>query len=72
MWLFICICPWWVGNWFWQSWVGAILFCFLIIYDRARLTSKYLNTDEYILASVELYLDFINLFFYILSILGRK
>lgn len=51
---------------------GALLMCLLIVWDTARLCSRYyLNTDEYILASVELYLDFINLFLYILRLLRR-
>lgn len=51
---------------------GAIVFCLLIIYDTHRLCKMYMGADEYILAAVDLYLDFINLFLYMLQLLTRK
>ena len=47
---------------------GAVLFCGFIIFDTYLLMHT-LSTDEYILASINLYLDFINLFLYILRII---
>jgi FtsH-binding integral membrane protein len=47
----------------------AILFCGFIIYDTQNIMSR-LSPEEYIIAAVELYLDFINLFIAILRILN--
>ena len=47
---------------------GALLFCGFIIFDTHMIMHK-VSTEEYIMASIELYLDFINLFLYILRIL---
>ena len=44
---------------------GSLLFCVFIIYDTYLITSK-LGYDDYIIAAIELYLDIINLFMYIL------
>ncbi|KAI9294299.1 UPF0005-domain-containing protein [Neoconidiobolus thromboides FSU 785] len=49
----------------------AILFCGYILVDTHMLMSR-LNPDEYIVASVELYLDILNLFLAILRILGSS
>jgi FtsH-binding integral membrane protein len=50
--------------------VGALTFCGYILYDTSLLMTK-LSYDDYILATIELYLDFINLFLYILDILVK-
>ncbi|XP_069674339.1 protein lifeguard 4-like [Periplaneta americana] len=50
------------------SWAGAVLFCFFIIFDTQMMMEK-LSPEEYILATINLYLDIINLFIYILRIL---
>ncbi|CAA6667205.1 unnamed protein product [Spirodela intermedia] len=47
--------------------VAAILFCGYIIYDTDNLIKRH-TYDEYILASVALYLDVVNLFLYLLTI----
>ncbi|XP_067906577.1 protein lifeguard 4 [Heterodontus francisci] len=47
---------------------GALLFCGFIIYDTHVLMHK-LSPEEYVLASISLYLDVINLFLHILRIL---
>uniref|UniRef100_A0A8C6T9Y8 Transmembrane BAX inhibitor motif containing 4 n=1 Tax=Neogobius melanostomus TaxID=47308 RepID=A0A8C6T9Y8_9GOBI len=47
---------------------GAFLFCGFIIYDTSILM-KQLSPEEHILASINLYLDIINLFLHILRIL---
>jgi len=48
---------------------GAILFCGFIIYDT-NMIMKHLGVDDYIIAAIELYLDFINLFLYLLQLLS--
>ena len=47
---------------------GALIFCGFIIFDTHMIMHK-LSTEEYIMASIDLYLDFINLFLFILRIL---
>ena len=47
---------------------GAVLFCGFILFDTYMIMHK-LSTEEYIMAAIDLYLDFINLFIYILRIL---
>lgn len=49
--------------------MGVMLFCGFILYDTSALIYKY-GCDDYIIASVELYLDFVNLFLHILALLG--
>jgi len=56
---------------FLYSLFGAIIFCLFIIYDTYRLGNKY-SVDDYIIASIELYLDFINLFLYLLQLLTKR
>ncbi|BFZ08765.1 hypothetical protein BsWGS_11804 [Bradybaena similaris] len=53
------------------SLAGAALFCVFIIVDTHMLMSK-LSPEEYILAAINLYLDILNLFLYILRILGER
>ncbi|KAI3962656.1 hypothetical protein MKX01_037299 [Papaver californicum] len=48
--------------------VGAIIFCGYIVYDTDNLIKRY-SYDEYIWASVNLYLDIVNLFLHLLSLL---
>lgn len=50
--------------------IGAATFCGYILYDTWRLTKK-LGYDDYITATIELYLDIVNLFLYILDILVK-
>lgn len=54
--------------------LGAILFCFYLIYDTQMMmggTHKHsISPEEYIFAALTLYLDIINIFIYILSIIG--
>jgi len=49
---------------------GALIFCGYIIFDTYMI-NKRLSPEEYIVASVELYLDMINLFLRLLRILDR-
>eukprot|EP00850_Spirogloea_muscicola_P022177 SM000281S10745 [mRNA] locus=s281:131442:133294:+ [translate_table: standard] len=48
--------------------LGALLFCAYIIYDTDNLIQRY-SYDEYIWASIALYLDIVNIFLYLLQIL---
>ena len=78
MWFFIydisnIIC--WVYNIIYSS-LGAIIFSFYIVYDTQLIIGgkhkKYqYNQDEYIFAALNLYLDIINLFLYILDLFNR-
>lgn len=48
---------------------GAILMCMFIIYDT-HMIMYILSPEEYVLATINIYLDIINLFIYILRILA--
>ena len=48
--------------------IGALLFCGFILYDTSNLLHLY-GPDDYVEASIALYLDIINLFLYLLEIL---
>eukprot|EP00640_Fibrocapsa_japonica_P002609 CAMPEP_0113933662 /NCGR_PEP_ID=MMETSP1339-20121228/909_1 /TAXON_ID=94617 /ORGANISM="Fibrocapsa japonica" /LENGTH=251 /DNA_ID=CAMNT_0000935065 /DNA_START=43 /DNA_END=798 /DNA_ORIENTATION=+ /assembly_acc=CAM_ASM_000762 len=50
---------------------GAIIFSLYIVFDTWLITKK-LGYDDYILAAVNLYLDIINLFLFILQILSKR
>ncbi len=49
---------------------GAAIFCGYIIFDTYMIAQR-VSPDEYVMASIELYLDFVNLFLYILRILAH-
>ena len=49
---------------------GAVIFSLYIVYDVYLISSR-LSPDEYISASISLYLDIINLFLRILHILAQ-
>merc|ERR1712137_26974 len=51
---------------------GIILFIGFIVFDTSRLMSKYADPDEYILFAVNLYLDILNMFLFILQLLGGR
>ena len=54
--------------------VGALIFSLYIVYDTQMMMGgkhKYsLSPEEYIFAALNLYLDIINLFMYLLAIFG--
>lgn len=57
--------------------VGAIIFSLYIVYDTQLIIGgkhkKYqLSPDEYVFAALNIYLDVINLFLYILALLGNR
>jgi len=80
--LFVFIMSWFVLWWFpvtntvnlIYSGLGALLMCFFIVYDtQLMLGGKHklaISLDEYVFAALNLYLDIINLFLYLLQILG--
>ncbi|KAJ2943979.1 hypothetical protein O0L34_g8301 [Tuta absoluta] len=52
------------------SLVGAVLFAFFLIFDTQMMMTT-LSPEEYILATINLYMDIINLFLHILRILNE-
>ena len=51
------------------SFFGCLLFSGYILYDTSTLIHR-CDPDEYVVATIELYLDFINLFLYVLEFLN--
>ncbi|KAK9835412.1 hypothetical protein WJX81_007898 [Elliptochloris bilobata] len=51
--------------------LGAVLFSLYIIYDTEQLISRH-DLDDYVIASLSLYLDIINLFLKLLQLLGNN
>ncbi|KAK9917256.1 hypothetical protein WJX75_002426 [Coccomyxa subellipsoidea] len=51
--------------------LGAIVFSGYIVFDTENLISRH-DLDDYIMASVSLYLDIVNLFLYLLRLLGNN
>ncbi|KAF9673326.1 hypothetical protein SADUNF_Sadunf10G0012400 [Salix dunnii] len=51
--------------------ISALIFCGYIVYDTDHLIKRF-SYDEYILASVALYLDILNLFLSILRVLSQR
>lgn len=52
------------------SFAGAIFFSLFLIFDTQQMMTT-LSPEEYILATINLYMDIINLFLYILRILNE-
>jgi FtsH-binding integral membrane protein len=54
--------------------LGALLFCFYLVYDIQLMMGgkhKYsISPEEYIFAAINIYIDIINIFMYILMIIG--
>ena len=55
----------------WYSLLGALLFSAFIIFDTWKI-ANILGPDDYVIACIELYLDILNLFLHILSLLGGR
>jgi FtsH-binding integral membrane protein len=53
------------------AWIGSVLFSLFILYDTSRIMRTH-ESDEYVSAALSLYLDFINLFLFILRILSSR
>lgn len=69
--LFGLIAYWTGSTWaqFGYHVIGVLIFCGFILYDTSEIINKY-GCDDYIIGSIELYLDFVNLFLHILALLG--
>ena len=50
---------------------GAIVMCLFIIYDTNNIM-KHFGVDDYVIAAIELYLDVVNLFRYMLILLSMS
>jgi len=56
----------------WLSTIGVLVFSGLLVFDTWRLLrSGALGPDDYVFAAVNIYLDLLNMFIFILSLLGR-
>jgi FtsH-binding integral membrane protein len=58
-----------VGGGLMYSACGVILFCGFILYDTQRIMEVY-GPDDYIMAVIDLYLNIVNLFTYLLELLS--
>ena len=60
-----------------MSAIGALTFCGFIVYDTKRITDgthpeHSLQSHQYIIGALELYLDIINLFIYMLQAMANN
>lgn len=53
----------------WLSIVGILIFCGFVVADTWRIRNVY-GPDDYVEAAVSIYLDLLNIFLFILSLLG--
>ncbi|HET7371899.1 MAG TPA: Bax inhibitor-1/YccA family protein [Gemmatimonadaceae bacterium] len=57
----------------WISGVGVLVFSGLLVFDTWRiLRSGTFGQDDYVFAAVQIYLDLLNMFLFILSLLGNR
>jgi FtsH-binding integral membrane protein len=57
----------------WISAVGVLIFSGLLVFDTWRiLRSGQFGQDDYVIAAVQIYLDLLNMFVFILSLLGNR
>ncbi len=57
----------------WLAGIGVLLFSGLLVFDTARMRNAF-GPDDYVIAAVSIYLDLLNMFLFILSLLsgGRR
>ena len=55
----------------WMASVGVLLFSGLLVFDTWRLRNQY-GPDQYVQAAVQIYLDLLNMFLFILRLLGGR
>ncbi|MFN2400719.1 MAG: Bax inhibitor-1 family protein [Gemmatimonadaceae bacterium] len=55
----------------WISAVGLLIFSGLVIYDTWKIRNVY-GPDDYVEAAVNIYLDILNIFLFLLSLLGGR
>jgi modulator of FtsH protease len=53
----------------WMAGVGVMLFSGLLVFDTWRLRNVY-GPDDYVMAAVQIYLDLLNMFLFVLQLLG--
>lgn len=59
------------GAYLWLSAVGVMIFSGLLVFDTWRfMRSGRFGADDYVYAAVQIYLDLLNMFVFILSLLG--
>ena len=59
------------GAYLWLSVVGVLIFSGLLVFDTWRfMRSGRFGQDDYVFAAVQIYLDLLNMFVFILSLLG--
>lgn len=57
----------------WISAIGVLIFSGLLVFDTWRiLRSGAFGEDDYVIAAVQIYLDLLNMFLFILSLLGNN
>ena len=57
----------------WISAIGVLIFSGLLVFDTWRiLRSGTFGEDDYVIAAVQIYLDLLNMFLFILSLLGNR
>jgi len=57
----------------WTSAIGVLIFSGLLVFDTWRiLRSGTFGKDDYVIAAVQIYLDLLNMFVFILSLLGGR
>ncbi len=55
----------------WISSIGVLIFSGLLVFDTSRLLrSNALGQDDYVIAAVQIYLDLLNMFMFLLMLLG--
>ncbi len=57
----------------WTSAIGVLIFSGLLVFDTWRLLrSGTFGQDDYVIAAVQIYLDLLNMFMFILTLLGGR
>ena len=57
---------------YWRACIGALIFCGWILFDTSAVTRQYYRDSNVVGAIMRLYLDIINLFMFLLQILGDR
>jgi FtsH-binding integral membrane protein len=57
------------GGYTWIAGIGVLLFSGLLVFDTWRLRNVF-GPDDYVIAAVSIYLDLLNMFLFILSLLS--
>ena len=57
------------GGGTWIAGIGVLIFSGLLVFDTWRIRNVY-GPDDYVLAAVSIYLDLLNMFMFLISLLG--